>query len=567
MTRHCMVWLRRAVMALLCLSSIHAKAETARHDMVAAANPLAAAAGREILRHGGNAIDAVIATQLVLNLVEPESSGLGGGALLVYWSAQERRVVTFDGRETAPLAAKPDRFLGADGKPLAFYDAVVGGISVGVPGVLRMLELAHRRYGKLPWQRLFAPAIALAEQGFPLSPRLREALASDPYLPRNPAAQLLYYAPDGSAKPVGSQITNPELAATLRLIAEHGVSDFYQGGIAQDIVAAVTAAPNHPGDLTTADLAAYQAKERPAVCGTYRRYRICGMGPPSSGGVALLQILDLLLPFDLPRQKATVEAWHLFLEASRLAYADRDRYLADPDFVSVPVDGLIDRHYLAGRAALIDRERAHQGPAQPGDPPGRHAEDSGDDASPEFPSTSNIAIIDRDGDALDMTTTIENSFGSRLIAHGFLLNNELTDFSFLPERDGKPVANRVEGGKRPRSSMSPTLIFDRDGKLVLVVGSAGGNPIITDVAKTVLAVLDWGYGVQQAIDLPNLGNRNGASEIEAGPAGDALAKALAPRGHELRMSTRPSGLSGIKVTPHGFEGAADKRREGAALGD
>jgi gamma-glutamyltranspeptidase/glutathione hydrolase len=540
-------------------------ASLARHDMVVAANPIAASAGRDVLRQGGSAVDAAIATQLVLNLVEPQSSGIGGGAFLVLWSAKERRVVTFDGRETAPQAARADRFIGPDGKPLAFYDAVVGGRSVGVPGDLRVLELAHRRYGKLPWAQLFAPAIALAEQGFPVSPRLRALLERDPYLRRDEPARSYFYAEDGTPR---IRLVNPELAATLRAIAAGGADAFYQGAIAHDIVAAVAQARASPGDLAESDLAGYAAKERPPVCGPYRGYRLCGMGPPSSGAATLLEILGLLERFDLARDRPpSVEAVHLLAEAGRLAYADRGRYVADPDFVPVPLEGLLDRDYLKARALLIDPAHALPGPAAPGEPRGAHARQWGTDAAPELPSTSDISIVDRAGNALAMTTTIENVFGSRIMVRGFLLNNELTDFSFLPEVEGRPVANRVEPGKRPLSAMAPTLVFDRSGRLMLVVGSAGGPAIINDVAKTVIAVIDWGYDLQAALDLPNAGNRNGATEIEAGPSAAALAAALTARGHKVLIGDRPSGLTGIRVTRHGLEGAADSRRDGAAFGD
>jgi gamma-glutamyltranspeptidase/glutathione hydrolase len=537
----------------------------ARHDMVVAANPIAASAGREVLRQGGSAVDAAIAVQLVLNLVEPQSSGIGGGAFIVLWSAKERRVLTFDGRETAPSAARPDRFIDADGKPLAFYDAVVGGRSVGVPGVLRALELAHRRYGKLPWARLFAPAIALAEQGFAVSPRLRSLLERDPYLRREEPARSYFYAEDGTPK---TRLVNPALAATLRAIAEGGADAFYRGAIAHDIAAAVAAARASPGNLGESDLARYAATERTPVCGRYRGWRLCGMGPPSSGAVTLLEMLGLLERFDLARDRPpSVEAVHLLAEAGRLAYADRARYLGDPDFVPVPVAGLLDGSYLKARALLIDPARDMPGPAAPGEPRGSHARQWGSDAAPELPSTSDISIVDREGNALAMTTTIENVFGSRIMVRGFLLNNELTDFSFLPEVEGRPVANRVEPGKRPLSAMAPTLGFDRAGRLALVVGSAGGPAIINDVAKTVIAVIDWGYDLQAAIDLPNAGNRNGATEIEAGPSAEALAAALTARGHKVQISDRPSGLTGIRLTRRGLEGAADPRRDGAALGD
>jgi gamma-glutamyltranspeptidase/glutathione hydrolase len=537
----------------------------ARRSMVAAAHPLAAETGRDILRRGGDAIDAAIAMQMVLNLVEPQSSGIGGGAFLVYWPAAERRVVTFDGRETAPGAARPDRFLGPDGKPLAFSDAVVGGRSVGTPGVLRMLELVHRRYGKLPWADLFAPAIALAEAGFPVSPRLKALLARDPFLARFEPARSYFYAADGTPR---ERLANPVLAETLRAIAGGGAAAFYEGPIATDIVAAVRGAPVNPGDLALSDLAQYQAKERPPVCGFYRRHRLCGMGPPSAGAVTLLEMLGLLQRFALAREPPlSVEAAHLFAEAGRLAYADRNRYVADGDFVTVPLRGLLDRRYLAARSRLIDLVHAMPGPAMPGHPPGAEALDWGRGAAPEPPGTSNIAIIDAAGNALAMTTTIENAFGSRLMVRGFLLNNELTDFSFVPQEAGRPVANRVEPGKRPRSAMAPTLLFDPRGRIELTVGSAGGPAIINDVAKVIIGIVDWNLDLQAAIDLPNDGNRNGATEIEAGPAAAAMEAALAARGHQVQTTDRPSGLTGVLVTPRGLEGAADPRRDGAAAGD
>jgi gamma-glutamyltranspeptidase/glutathione hydrolase len=538
-----------------------------KRDEVAAANPLAAEAGREMLRHGGTAVDAAIATQMVLNLVEPESSGIGGGAFMVLYSAKDHRVVTFDGRETAPAAAKGDRFIGPDGKPMNYFAALIGGRSVGVPGALRMLELAHRRYGKLPWASLFAPAIRLARDGFPLSEKLHGELARDKLFPQDGAARVYFYQPDGTAKPTGTILKNPELAATLSTIAKQGADAFYKGPIADDIVAAADHAWVNPSDMTVFDIAGYQAKERPPLCGVYRQYRLCGMGPPSSGGVAVLELLGLLQPFDLQHQVNTPAAWNLFAQASRLAYADRDRYVGDPDFVRVPVAGMIDRNYLAARAKLIDKQHFAAGTVAPGEPPGLHADKWGRDQTPEFPSTSNMAIIDPAGNALAMTTTIEFAFGAHLMVRGFLLNNELTDFSYVPESDGKPVANRVEGGKRPRSSMAPTLVFDKKGKLIMSLGSAGGAAIITDVAKTLVATLDWNMPMQQAMDLPNVSNRNGATDVEATPAADALAAALTAAGHEVRRTGRLSGLSGIRATPQGFDGAADDRRAGTALGD
>ena len=540
-----------------------AQSATASHDMVESADPRAAAIGRDILRAGGSAADAAVAMAVSLTIVEPQSAGIGGGGFLLHWSARDRTLAAFDGRESAPAAARPDRFLDASGKPLPFFDAVVGGKSVGAPGLLRLLELVHKRYGKLPWAALIAPAIGLARDGFVLSPRVHAMLESDRFLSRDPGARALYYGADGAAKPAGTVIANPALATTLETIAAEGAEAFYRGPIAHDIAAAVAQAK---GDLGEADLAAYAVKERPALCRDYHAHRVCGL-PLPSGEVPLLEILGLLEPFDLRRNVADDTAWHVFAEASRLAYADRARFLGDPDYVTAPVDGLLDRAYLGARARLIDPERAATGPAAPGDPPGQRTELWGDGRAPELPSTSNLSVIDRDGNAVAATVTIENNFGSRIMVRGFLLNNELTDFSFVPEDAGRPVANRVEPGKRPLSAMAPTMVFAADGALALVVGSAGGPPIITDIAKTIVAVVDWHNDIAAAIALPNVGNRNGATEVEIAPGSDAIAAALKARGHEVRQWKRASGLGGIQVTPQGLVGAVDPRREGAALGD
>jgi gamma-glutamyltranspeptidase/glutathione hydrolase len=538
----------------------------ARQDMVVAAHPLAAETGREILRHGGNAVDAAIATALVLNLVEPQSSGVGGGGFLVYYGAAHREVVTIDGRETAPAAAKPDRFLNPDGTPMHFFTAVVGGRSIGTPGYLRMLEMAHRKFGKLAWASLFAPAIKLAAGGFPVSDRLHMLVAQDPFLPQSPSAKGYFYHADGTPLAVGEMVKNPQFARVLTEIAMRGADAFYAGPIANDIARAVRGA-SPAGDLTADDLARYRARERKPVCGPYRDWRVCGMGPPSSGGVTLLQILGMLQRFPPSRLDLDAPgAVHLFAEAGKLAFADRDRYLGDTDFVPAPIAGLLDPDYLAARAKTIDPERDSGAPALPGDPPEHHAA-LGDDASPELPSTSDLAVVDSDGNAVSMTVSIENAFGSRVMVDGFLLNNELTDFSFLPEHDGKPVANRVEAGKRPRSSMSPTLVFDKSG-LKLIVGSAGGPAIIEDVGKTIVAALDAHLDLQAAMDLPNIGDRNGGFvEIEAGPWAAAIEAALKARGHAVRVGPHPSGIAAIEITDKGIEGAADSRRDGTGAGD
>jgi gamma-glutamyltranspeptidase/glutathione hydrolase len=538
----------------------------ADRQMVVAANPLAAQAGLEILRQGGSAIDAAIAVQMVLNLVEPQSSGIGGGGFLLYFDGKTATVEAYDGRETAPAAATSDMFLNTDGTPMEFFDAVVGGLSVGAPGILRMLEMAHRDHGRLPWARLFEPAIDLAERGFPISPRLHGLIADDEYLRASRSATPYFYQPDGAPLPVGAIRRNPELAATFRLIAQAGADGFYTGPIADDIVAAVQGAAPRAGRLTAGDLREYRAIKRQPVCRVYRVWQVCGMPPPSSGGIATLQILGLLEGFDLARlDPVSVEAVHLQAEASRLAFADRDRYLADPDFVAVPAAGLLFDEYLEQRARLISRDRS-MGKAQPGIP-GRQAAWSIQAPQLEPVSTSHVSIVDRDGNAVSFTSSIENAFGSRLMVRGFLLNNQLTDFAFQPEVDGRFVANRVQPGKRPRSSMSPTIVLGADRRLLLVVGSPGGSSIIGYVAKALIAILDFALDPQSAVASPNFINRNGPTEIEQGSALEAIVPQLQQLGHEVKLNTMTSGLHAILVTPDGLIGGADPRREGVAVGD
>lgn len=536
----------------------------AKHFMVVSANPLATRAGYDVLRDGGSAVDAAITTQLVLNLVEPQSSGIGGGAFIVHFDAASNALAAYDGRETAPAAARPDRFLGPDGRPMGFGDAINNGKSVGVPGLLRMLELAHREHGRLPWARLFAPAIHIADEGFAVSPRLALQIAGDPFLKSSAAARAYFYDAQGRPLAAGTRLRNPALAAVLREVATRGAQAFYSGAIAQDIVAAVRHHPR-PGDMTEADIAAYQAKTRPALCGPYRRYTLCGMPPPSSGAIAVLSLLGVLERFDMAALgPGSADAVHLFAEAGRLAYADRDAYVADPDFVSVPVAGMLDHAYLARRSALI-RAQASMGHARPGQPQGATA--FAPDETSELAATSHLSVVDADGNAVAMTTTIESQFGSRIMVRGFLLNNQMTDFSFVPDIDGRPVANRVEGGKRPRSSMAPTIVFGVDGKLKMAVGSPGGNSIINYVAKTLVGVLDWKRDVQQAAALPNMGSRNRATELERGSALERLAPQLRAMGHDVAVIDAASGVHGIVVTRQGLEGGADPRREGLALGD
>ncbi len=534
--------------------------------MISAAHPLAGQAGLEILRAGGAAVDAAIAAQMVLNLVEPQSSGIGGGGFLVHYSAKRGEIASYDGRETAPASAHPYMFLDGRGKPKKFYEAVLGGLSVGVPGLLRMLEMAHKEHGRLPWERLFEPAIKLAEEGFEVSKRLHGMIAKDEHLGKfEPAAA--YFLENGEARKAGSLIFNRPLGEAFRRIAEGGADAFYNGPMASDIAATVRQSPISPGGMRAADMAAYKAVKREAVCLFYRVWLICGMGPPSSGGITTLQILGILQNFDLAAMKPyDPKAIHLVAEASRLAFADRNTYIADPDFVPVPSAGLLDPGYLSLRAGEISA-KASIGKAQPGMPGLGAGPRLGADYSEGGLSTTHLSVIDGQGNAVSMTSSIESAFGSRLMTNGFLLNNQLTDFSFIPNRDAAPVANRVEPSKRPRSSMSPTLVFDGSGKVVMAIGSPGGSRIIGYVAKTIIAALDWNLDIQRAIDLPHFVNRNGPTEIEEGTPIEALKPVLEEWGHEVLIKPLNSGLHGIRAGQDGLTGGADPRREGVAMGD
>ena len=532
--------------------------------MVAAANPLAVEAGARVLREGGTAADAMVAVQTVLGLVEPQSSGLGGGAFLVYYYAKTGALSTLDGRETAPLAATPTLFQDHNGEPLKFFDAVVGGRSVGTPGTPALMETAHRKWGKSNWSGLFTDAIRLAELGFAVSPRMAESIANDAErLSRFPETAA-YFLPEGAPLEAGQVITNQPYADVLRRIAMEGTDAFYTGPVAADIVRTVQSAAGNPGVLSELDLSLYQVKERPAVCASYRAYEACGMGPPSSGALTVGQILGMLESYDLAALGAdNPVSWRLIGDASRLAFADRGRYMADSDFVPMPTKGLVDAEYLAERAKLLQGDTALDSVA-PGTPTFDHALIWADDESIEFLSTSHISIVDQYGNVLSMTTTIENGFGSRLMTNGFLLNNELTDFSFRSHSDGVPIANRLEPGKRPRSSMAPTIVM-QDGKPVLAIGSPGGSRIIGYVATAIVGWADWGLNVQEALSLPHAVNRFGTYDLEAGTEAESFEAALTDMGFEVNIRDLNSGLHAIEIG-EGLKGGADPRREGIALG-
>jgi gamma-glutamyltranspeptidase / glutathione hydrolase len=539
------------------------KAVDAKRYMVAAANPLAARAGLAMLDRGGSAIDAAIATQLVLGLVEPQSSGLGGGAYLLHFDARRKRLAALDARESAPAGVTAALFL-RDGRPMEWQRARSGGWAVGVPGVPRLLEVAHARWGKLEWATLFEPAIALAEHGFRITPRLAR-LAGGEGIGEEPAARAYLLAGDGRAKPAGTLLRNPEYARTLRALAAQGADAFYTGDLARTVVEAVRRHPR-AGSLAMEDLAAYRVRDIEPICAPYRSYRVCGPGPSTYGGIATLQVLGALARFDMAHVRpGSSEAVHLVSESERLAYADRARYGADDRFVDVPAQALVEPGYLASRSALIEAHRSMRH-AQAGEPRGVTTAFADDDVA-EAIGTSHIAIVDRDGNAVSMTTSVEGDFGTRIMAGGFFLNNTLTDFNFEALERGRPVANAAAAGKRPRSSMAPMMVFDAgSGAFEMALGSPGGSLIIDYVAKVLVATLDWGLDLQSAIDLPNFGSRNGPTEIEKGTALEGVAASLAAMGHDVRAIDMTSGVQGIRRTVRGWQGAADPRREGVALG-
>lgn len=539
----------------------------AKNYMVTAANPIATQAGADVLEQGGNAIDAMVAVQLMLGLVEPQSSGIGGGAFLVYWDNDKQKLTTFDGRETAPLAATPQLFQDDKGQPLQFYDAVVGGRSVGTPGTVKLLWDTHQQYGQLEWKKIIQPVIKLAEQGFNVSPRLASLIENDAErLSRFPATKAYFFNSDGSPKAAGTVLKNPQYARTLTAIAEKGAMAFYQSDIAQDIINTVQNAPGNPGVLAQSDFDTYQIKQREPVCAAYQNYDVCGMGPPSSGALTVGQILAISANYDLKGWGAESEkSWQVIADASRLAFADRGKYMADQDYVPMPTAGLLDAEYLKQRASLIEVGKALP-EASPGNPPWSHAMNLSMDESIELPSTSHFNIVDKQGNVVSMTTTIENAFGSRLMVRGFLLNNELTDFSFRTHKNGTPIANRLEPGKRPRSSMAPTIML-KDGKPYIAIGSPGGSRIIGYVAQTIIAHTQWGMDIQQAINQPRLLNRFGTLDIEQGTDAIRLQPALEKIGFTTEIRDLNSGLHAIRFTENGLEGAADPRREGVAIGN
>lgn len=555
-----------------------AKAPREKTYFIAAANPYAVEAGAKILEAGGSAVDAAIATQAVLGLVEPQSSGLGGGAFLLHYDPATQKLETYDGRETAPASARPDRFIAANGKPMNFMEAVNGGLSIGVPGAVKMLALAHREHGALAWPALFAPAETLATEGFKVSPRLHRLVDENLQLKKSPAARAYFYDAAGTPLAVGATLKNPQYAEVLRLVAAEGADGFYKGKVAEAIVTAVNGAPN-PGGMTLEDLAGYAPVKREAVCGHYRALKLCSMAPPSSGGVTLLEMLAMLEPFNLNRKgPESSEALHLIFEAGKLAYADRNQYLSDKDRSGAAggltqdevIGGLLNPAYLKARAQRIDPQRAAEA-VKAGDP-GAFEKDPAvaakwraltTDASADLPSTSHFVIVDGEGRVVSMTTTVEFTFGSQQMALGMVLNNQLTDFSFVPEANGVPVANAVAPGKRPRSSMTPVIIFDKKGRVWGALGSPGGPAIMGYVAKTVIGLLDWKLSMQEAIDLPNAVIPRGAPVLERGRFDAATIDSLKQLGHAVSERDLNSGVHGFRVLKDGnFDGGADKRREG-----
>jgi gamma-glutamyltranspeptidase/glutathione hydrolase len=542
------------------------QAVVATREMVVAANPLAARAGAAILRQGGSAADAAITTMLVLGLVEPQSAGLGGGGFLLHFDAARDELVALDGRETASRRVTGDMLLGPDGKPLGLREALTGTLTVLTQSLAPLLEETHKRWGKVKWRDLFTPAIRLAEQGFAISPRLAALIKLDrERLARDPVTAAYFLNQDGSPKQAGTILKNPEYAATLRAIAEEGAKAFTTGAIAQDIVERVNRDTVQPGRLSLDDLRDYRVLARAVPCIDYRETRICSQPAPSAGSITLLQTMKLLEPYDLGRAPNNAQGVHYFVEASKVAFADRGVYIADPDFAAVPQDALLADSYLAQRRALIRADGALKTPVPPGELPA--AEKRAETATPDVPGTTHFSIVDKDGNAVALTATVQDVFGSRIMVRGFLLNNQLVNFSALAERDGKPVLNRIEPGKRPLSAMAPTMVFDRaSGDLLMLMGAPGGTNILGYIAHTLIAVIDWNLDMQQAINLPRVVNRNGKTDLEAGTKAEALQAPLEALGHEVNVRALNTGQHGILIRNGKLIGGADPRREGAAVG-
>ena len=542
------------------------KAYVADEYMVSAAHPFASWAGKNILKKGGSAIDAAVAVQAMLTLVEPQSSGIGGGTFILYWDNKAKKLHTFDGRETAPADADGYMFMQTDGKPMKWRDAVVGGKAVGVPGVLKALEMAHGEFGNLPWYDLFNDAALTAEKGFEVTPRLAKLVGMNfhPGLQEFIASKNYFY-PGGNAIQEGYLRKNPQLAKVLREIASNGADYFYKGELADRIAKAAQSSTINPGRLKKSDIQNYKAVKRNPVCNRYKTYRICGMAPPSSGGINVFQILKMLEQFDMAKYKPNdAEAMHLFTQASRLAYADRSMYIADSDFTDLPFGALINKTYLSRRAEYISKDKDMLR-AKAGQPyTGAQITTA---MTYELPNTSHISIVDKEGNAVSMTSSVEFAFGSGLMVDGFILNNQLTDFALMPMKGQNQVLNRIEPRKRPRSAMSPTMVFDEKGELLMVIGSPGGSRIISYVAQTIIGVLDWGLDMQEAINLPKVTNRNDYTALEKGTSAEQLQVPLEALGHKVRIIDLNSGLHGILIKDGKLIGGADPRREGVAVGE
>ncbi len=534
--------------------------------MVVTANSQASESAAKILKNGGTAIDAMVSAQLILGLVEPESSGLGGGAFIVYYDNISKKLTTLDGRETAPLNIKPDHFLDNEGQPLKFLRAVTGGKSVGVPGIIALLETAHKKWGKTTWSELFVDSIALAENGFIVSQKLSSSIKKNKKSLQKFKKTKNYFFPGGKILRHGEIKVNNNYANTLRLLSKHGSSIFYSGSIGDDIILTTKHAKHNPGILTKQDLISYEVKERKPVCSIYRKFNVCGMGPPSSGAITINQILGIIERFDLKNLGYNnPETWRIIGDASRLAFADRNKYIADSDFVDVPISNLINKNYLRSRSMKLTTNKKLK-KVKPGIFSFKKVSNFTHNNPQELPSTSHISIIDKYGNALSMTTSIENSFGSRLMTNGgFLLNNQLTDFSFKSKLNGKRIANSIEPKKRPRSSMSPTIIFENN-KPIIIIGTPGGSNIIGYMVNAIISLIDWGLNAQEAASIPHGINKYGTYYLEKGTKISLLEDRLKKMGYDVKIKNFYSGLNIIQIKDNIY-GGSDPRREGVAIGN